>query len=362
MIAAGGGELGSYATTCLRGLPNCSLGIDARSGRFRALATNDATHSFMGIPASSAASPISSFSRGSIGSVRIAVGFTASRPVRLIGVSNPNDSSKPIICKIILKVILTTYHAGLRLSFVRTNNTTPDLPATPETSGGKAVACDLKLPLRRELQGSPLCRASSAAEIKTAPVKTLAPISAPEALRVMHPLFQAGQGGARPTSALSLFIDDIDFLRARSLNKRWHSTLPRFGTGFIDDQPFPCFAATFDGLIYAVAIWSNPAARNLPQHEWLELRRLAIGPESPRNTASRMLAIMTRLLRKKRPWLTRLISYQDTEAHSGAIYRAAGWVKTTVSADGDDWDRPGRRRPAVQSDAAKQRWEKELAA
>src|SRR4051794_16758259 len=98
--------------------------------------------------------------------------------------------------------------------------------------------------------------------------------------RSMHPLFQVGKGGSIPTSALELRIELLAFKRALEFNAAWHSILPRFGTGFIEDQPFPCFAAVCpSGLIYAIGIWSNPAARNLPQQTWLELRRMAIAAD-----------------------------------------------------------------------------------
>src|SRR6516162_4377215 len=90
-----------------------------------------------------------------------------------------------------------------------------------------------------------------------------------ESIRVMRPLFQGGEGGSIPTSALQLWVEPIDIHLARSLNRCWHSRLPRFGTGCIDNQPFPCFAAECGGKAYAIAIWSNPVARNLPQQDWL---------------------------------------------------------------------------------------------
>lgn len=180
-----------------------------------------------------------------------------------------------------------------------------------------------------------------------------------ESVRVAYPLFQAGGGGSTPTSALQLRLEEIDFLDAKALNRLWHSRLPRLGTGCIRKQPFLCFAAGFDERWYATAIWSNPVARLLPQKRWLELRRLAIAPDAPRNTASRMLGVMARLIRTARPEVCRLISYQDTEAHTGGIYRAAGWAKAYPrSKSSTGWDMPGRRRPASQSDADKQRWEK----
>jgi hypothetical protein len=178
-----------------------------------------------------------------------------------------------------------------------------------------------------------------------------------DSMRDMHPLFQVGDGGSSPTSPLHLRVTTIPFLLAKTLNEAWHSRLPRFGTGFIDNQPFLCFGAQFSSRLYAVAIWSNPVARRLPQQTWLELRRLAIAPDAPRHTGSWMLGVMTRLIKRLRPMIKNLISYQDMDAHRGTIYAAAGWVKT-VSYNGAEWDVPSRPRPKVQSASPKQRWEK----
>jgi hypothetical protein len=177
-----------------------------------------------------------------------------------------------------------------------------------------------------------------------------------ESIRVMHPLFQEGEGGSIPTSPLSMRVETIPFRLARELNRRWHSRLPRFGTGFIENQPFLCFGAAHAGRLFAVAIWSNPAARNLPQDTWLELRRLAVSPDAPRHTCSWMLGVMVRLIRKLRPEIKQLVSYQDIDVHRGTIYAAAGWKPTTINKDGN-WTRPGRPRPKAQSESPKQRWE-----
>lgn len=178
--------------------------------------------------------------------------------------------------------------------------------------------------------------------------------------RLMWPLYQAAEGGSNPTSVLSsckqLLVSEMDYDQAKELNRLWHSRLPRMGTGFIENMPFLSFGAEFAGVIYAVAIWSNPVAMNLPQQSWLELRRLAIAPDAPKNTASRMLRVMAIWIRRKRPEIENLISYQDMEVHTGTIYKAAGWRPTTVNKNGN-WDRPNRSRPKAQSEAAKQRWE-----
>jgi hypothetical protein len=184
----------------------------------------------------------------------------------------------------------------------------------------------------------------------------------------MRPLIQAGEEGPtpilalhprrhRPHSASQLRLERVDFAQARELNEIWHSRLPRFGTGFIRNQPYLCFAAHYRGVIYAIAIWSNPVARMLPQREWLELRRLAVAPDAPRNTPSRMLSVMARIIRRIRPDVKNLISYQDMTAHTGAIYRAAGWRATTIRGRGQ-WTCPSRPRPPSQSSAPKRRWER----
>lgn len=180
-----------------------------------------------------------------------------------------------------------------------------------------------------------------------------------ESIRVMHPLFQADQGGSIPTSPLQLRIVAIPFDLAKALNRQWHRTLPRFGTGFCKTMPFLCYGAVFEDKLYAVAIWSNPAARNLPQQTWLELRRFAVADDAPTNCASRMLKVMRFLIRRARPDVERLISYQDIGEHSGTIYKVAGWVKADAAPNADrGWDRPNRSRPKSQGTHPVQRWEK----
>lgn len=180
-----------------------------------------------------------------------------------------------------------------------------------------------------------------------------------ESIGSMQPLFQEAEGGLTPTSPLQMRVESIGYDLARMLNGKWHSRLPRIGDPPGTTKVMPCFAATFDGRVFAIAIWSHPVARDLPQTEWLELRRMAICDERPKNSASWMLAVMARLLRKERPELKKLISYQDLSVHSGTIYRAAGW-KPTVVKKYRPWNNATRTRPPCQSTADKQRWEFDL--
>jgi len=180
-----------------------------------------------------------------------------------------------------------------------------------------------------------------------------------EGVRLAHPLFQAEGGGETPTSALQLWFAETDASTAIALNRLWHSRLPVVRKGNVVGGFF--FVAEFDGLYFASAIWTNPVARLLPQKTWLELRRMAIAPDAPKNTASRMLGWMTRHIRKRRPQITTLVSYQDKEVHTGTIYRASGWQPVTLADPRSrPWNNTARGRNKEQSTAPKQRWEKVL--
>jgi hypothetical protein len=191
-------------------------------------------------------------------------------------------------------------------------------------------------------------------------------------VRIAYPLFnQAEGGGSTPTSPLQLEITELDIQRARMLNALWHSRLPIYETGFCLNSTVS-YGALFQNRYYAVAIWTNPVARNLPQRSWLELRRMAIAPDAPRYTASRMLSIMAKLIRVNLPDVTTLISYQDIEVHKGIIYKAAGWVQAPRRHRGGSWNRPNSKntsngKPRIRPDlnqaiGAKIRWQKEIRA
>jgi hypothetical protein len=144
-----------------------------------------------------------------------------------------------------------------------------------------------------------------------------------DSIRVVHPLFQAEGGGSIPTSALQLWFEGIDFKTAKRLNRLWHSRFPGFGGGGYRAT----HSAQFDGLYYAVAIWTNPSAAKLPQLSWLMLKRWAIADDAPPNTASRMMMWMVRDIRKRLPEVEMLVSYSDPDTHDGAIYKASGWTE-----------------------------------
>lgn len=143
--------------------------------------------------------------------------------------------------------------------------------------------------------------------------------------RVAYPLFQEGDGGSHPTSPLQFVVYKISTDRAKKLNKLWHSRLPNFGTGYLDSST--CYGLYFGDICYGVAIWGYPTSPSLPQDKsYFELKRMALAPDVPTNTASRFIAIMTKIIRKEIPKVRKLISYQDTDVHKGTIYKASGWI------------------------------------
>jgi hypothetical protein len=147
----------------------------------------------------------------------------------------------------------------------------------------------------------------------------------------------------------------MNLVIAIRLNEAWHSRLPKIGNGMNCEA----YGAVFDNRYYAIALWSSPVARLLNNRGMWELRRMAISHDAPKNTGSRMLSVMASIIRKEYPSIKILISYQDTDVHTGTIYKAAGWTATARNKEGS-WNRPNRYRPAAQSTSPKIRWEKSL--
>ena len=176
-----------------------------------------------------------------------------------------------------------------------------------------------------------------------------------DCIEVVHPLFQEEGDGSIPISSLQLHFGQITLRQAKLLNDHWHSRLPNY----TQTQAIICFGAEFSGIYYAVAIWSNPSSASLPSN-WLELKRMAISKSAPKNTASRMIGWMIRDIRKKYPSCPKLISYQDTDVHSGTIYKASGW-RAAHTSKGDTWQgRKNRPRGIEQTTSPKVRWEYDI--
>lgn len=76
-------------------------------------------------------------------------------------------------------------------------------------------------------------------------------------------------------------------------------------------------------------------------HEFTELNRLAFTDNLPRNSESRALGIVMKLLRKHAPQLKWLVSFADgAQCGDGTIYRASGFILTGISKVGNIAARP----------------------
>lgn len=182
---------------------------------------------------------------------------------------------------------------------------------------------------------------------------------------VARPLFQAGGGGSIPTSALQLRFVEVPMVYAQKMNERWHSLLPRTDLGnLLCGSISVAYVAEWEGMYYAIAIYSQPIIRAVAKDgKTLELRRLAICKEAPKNTASRMMAITKKLVKKKYPFLKRIISYLAVDVHSGTIYKAAGWKPVGKVVDARPQRKFGDKNRAtgpLQTKSRKQRWEIKL--
>ena len=71
--------------------------------------------------------------------------------------------------------------------------------------------------------------------------------------------------------------------------------------------------------------------RDTPWNGMMELNRLALIDETPRNTESRFLSVCFRMIRQNAPHVQWIVSFADaTQCGDGTIYRAAGFVLTGV--------------------------------
>lgn len=168
--------------------------------------------------------------------------------------------------------------------------------------------------------------------------------------------------GSIPTPPLHIFFKRIANKTGAELNAKWHSVLPRIPVFHIQIA-FGAFLP--NGECCGVSLWGRPVARTICGKGWLELRRMALSPEAPKNTASKMLGWMGREIPKLRPDINRFISYQDTEHHKGTIYRAAGWTPVDMKSSPVNWGgaaqtktKPSRKRDTKILKAPKIRWEK----
>lgn len=77
-------------------------------------------------------------------------------------------------------------------------------------------------------------------------------------------------------------------------------------------------------------------------NEFVELARMAFDEMLPRNSESRCISIILRMLKKNSPHLKWIVSYADgTQCGDGTIYRASGFKLVAVKKNAALWKLPG---------------------
>ena len=160
-----------------------------------------------------------------------------------------------------------------------------------------------------------------------------------------------------PTSPKLMTLRKIGVRHAMRYNEMWHSRLPLTVEGnLLRNKRYVFFGAEYKDHCFASAIWTDPVANNRLSKNfiWIELRRLAIAPDAPKFTASWMISKMIKQIKKQFPDVTRLVSYQDCDVHTGTIYSASNWSQDIISL-GESWNET-RKRNKEQSLSPKKRW------
>jgi hypothetical protein len=76
-------------------------------------------------------------------------------------------------------------------------------------------------------------------------------------------------------------------------------------------------------------------------NEFIELNRMAFADWLPRNSESRAIAVVMRILRQKYSQLKWVVSFADAaQCGDGTIYRASGFILTGIKANNQMWKAP----------------------
>lgn len=141
-------------------------------------------------------------------------------------------------------------------------------------------------------------------------------------------------------SAKTLEIRTITSATAAEVMRRWHYS------GRTVNYSQVHFGIYWNGVLEGALQFGPPMDRRkvltlVRDTEWggvVELNRMALSPRLPRNSESRALAVVMRLLRKHAPWVEWVVSFADgTQCGDGTIYRASGFVLTGIRRNNQIW-------------------------
>lgn len=126
------------------------------------------------------------------------------------------------------------------------------------------------------------------------------PISVKDANRIVRSLHYSGKSAVNPHINLGVFVGD-----------RCGGAM-QFGPSMQKSSMLSLVTGT---------LWN----------EFIELNRMAFADWLPRNGESRCIAYAMRFIRKNYPWIKWVVSFADgTQCGDGAIYRASGFVLTSI--------------------------------
>lgn len=148
-----------------------------------------------------------------------------------------------------------------------------------------------------------------------------------------EPAVPRGDGGSTPTRSLQLRkheweVRPAPFQEARSLVTSLHYSKGGSNTFVYVDGLYKIGGNELMG----VAWWLPPtrvACESVNKEQWkrvLSLTRLVVSPEVPTNAASFLLSKSVLRIKKDRRFVS-LVTYADeSQGHTGGIYRASNWM------------------------------------
>jgi hypothetical protein len=146
-----------------------------------------------------------------------------------------------------------------------------------------------------------------------------------------------------------LILRPIDSATARAAIRRWHYS------GKVTQNSQLHIGVFWQGALEGALQFGPPLDRRkvlvlVHGSKWadcLELNRLAFSDRLPRNSESRALAVACRLLRRHAPQVKWLLTFADaTACGDGTIYRAAGFILTSIKRNSTIWQFPDGSRVA----------------
>lgn len=118
------------------------------------------------------------------------------------------------------------------------------------------------------------------------------------------------------------------------------------------------------GVLVATALWLPPTvtcARTVHE-DWrrvLALSRLAVAPGEPQNVASMLIGACLRSLRREGRWAALVTFADESQQHTGKIYRATNWIYQGRTKPESRWVAPDGRQVSRLSTKSRTRAEME---